>query len=627
MIQQFSRRQNQILNYLMINGKTKCSILSSNSRVSDKTVRNEIKQMNAIMKKMLIRSDNDGFYLDMDKLTLLSDMENSAEISNIMSSILQHLILENEPSNFDLMADYFHLSSSSLQNKIKTINEYARAFDVVVTRSHNTLKMNGTDYNKRKLFLSMIYTETDTSFNDILDFQHFFPEISVDLIRKIVIDAIHEFDCTLPKFYETNLFINICAILCIPNTDALEYHAAHDFMRIEAKIAKRIVEQLGLHATDYVQHQITSTLIGIIKDEDQLHQNPNALVKDEYRQDIESIIMEAFDYYSISVDFSSFLYILTNHIFDLIQRVQSNNNCIINTPISIRETCVFIYEVAVYICKRLNEHYHIDIPDSEISLISIHIGFAIESSLNKNKKINLAFYAYHYELIEHYITDKINNDFPERINFVSITDLKDIQYLTNLDLFITTKSILLRGNYEYCKISPLLTELDKVKIQQSIFNAIDKQKKAEFITLVHRCFDRELFFYDTSFDKRKNVLQFLTLHLQLKGVVDASFLDSVFKREALDATSFMNVYALPHSLEFSALKSKIAVLINPNGISWGRQKINFVFLIALNKEDKPSFQPLFDGFANILADDKKLSELMKVTTYEDFIDCLERQDK
>ena len=625
MIQQFSKRQNQIVTYLIAHGKTKCSVLSTAIKVSDKTIRNEIKQINAIIDDSFIVSDNDGFFLDNDKALLLHDLESSTNKNDIFSTILQHLILGNEPTNFDCMADYFNLSSSSLQNKIRIINEYAKDFHVAVVRSHNTLTMKGSDYDKRKLFLSMIYSETDSSFNDILDFQHFFPEIDVEFIRKVVIDAIHHYECTLPKFYETNLFINICAILCIPNTEDLNYHSSIDTQRVESRIAKQIVDKLPIKPNEYMQHLITSTLTGIIKNEDNLHSDHSFMLNEDYDRNIQAIIKEAFEYYSISVDFSSFIHILTTHIYDLIQRVQSNHNCIINTPISIRDSCVFIYEVAVYICNRLNEHYHIEIPESEISLISIHIGFAIETSLNKNKKINLAFYAFHYDVIEKYIIDIINNDFPEQINFIEITDMKDIQYLTNLDIFITTKSMIPFGSYEYCKISPLLTELDKVKIQQSIFNAIDKQKKAEFITLIHRCFDEDLFFYDTSFDKRKNVLQFLTLHLQLKGVVDDSFLDSVFKREELDATSFMNVYALPHSLNFNALKSKIAVFINPNGISWGRQRVNFVFLIALNKEDKSSFQPLFDGFANILADDKKLNELMRITTYDEFILCLEKQ--
>ncbi len=623
-MKEFNERQRTIIVHLVSRGKTKGEVLARLLQVSDKTVRNEIRKINMNLKANLIDADQEGFYIQNQDLGLLPDsFATDSSSFNNNYTILQHILLASEPANFDVIADRFNYSSSALQNKVKDLNAFASSYHVVIKRKNNALVVEGSEYNKRRLFLSIIYQETDFLFHDIHDYQRFFPQIKdIDREAALIMEAINYFDCHLPSYYETNLFINIFASLSIGTPLEDEKGEGGTEGTPEEKIAQYIIEHTGIECNDFYIKIVASTLQGIVVPNHPQAGTHGQPKMDYDRKKIEELILSAFQYYSISIDFSRFLPIFTNHILVLLRRLKTGNSCFFSTPFSIKDSSVFIYDVAVYFCMKLSDAFQVLIPESEISLISIHIGFAVEAASYKDQKIFVSLYASNYSPVEKYIVNKINMEYENQIQVTTVNNAATLN-AAKTDLLITTQPMIPNGSYEYCQITPLLTEKDKVNIQMAISNIVEKRNLKEFFALARRCFDRKLFFYEIDLDTRDIVLKFLDLHLQLQGAVDTDFLPSVLKREEMDDTCFMNTFALPHAFDSNALQSKIAILINPNGIQWGRQKVNFVFFVALNKEDKSAFRPLFDGLASVLSNQKKLLKLNSVTNFEEFMKLLE----
>ncbi|MEY8352298.1 PTS sugar transporter subunit IIA [Lachnospiraceae bacterium 54-53] len=84
-------------------------------------------------------------------------------------------------------------------------------------------------------------------------------------------------------------------------------------------------------------------------------------------------------------------------------------------------------------------------------------------------------------------------------------------------------------------------------------------------------------------DTKDNIVKKVGQMLVDSGYVEPSYIDAMLKREESLTTYMGNGLALPHGVE-SAKKdikaSGIAVMIFPEGVSWGSQKANIVIGVA-----------------------------------------------
>ena len=105
------------------------------------------------------------------------------------------------------------------------------------------------------------------------------------------------------------------------------------------------------------------------------------------------------------------------------------------------------------------------------------------------------------------------------------------------------------------------------------------------------------------------------------GFAKSTFENSVLEREEMSSTS-CNGFAIPHTLKLDALKTCIYVKILHNGIMWDQNKVNLVLLLCFNKNDKNLFSCLFDSLAKILYDKENVKKLIKIESYNVFINTL-----
>lgn len=614
-------RQRNIILRILKYDRCKCHVISRALDVSEKTIRNEIKAINALVHMPLISSAADGFYIDDSHHDYASLILKNRQTDND-SLLLRHILSGSIPRFFDEIAEYFNISTSTLQSKIKVLNEMIEPYSLRIERRKAALYMSGTEYNKRRLFLSLLENDTNSYFNSLEEYQDFFPNVDITRTSAIIEDSVYAHQYEIPGFYDINLKINIFTILSLSSGNKPTLLNPLEGS-VEYQIAEEILERLNIRENNsYLGNMIASSLCGIIHPIGSYKDQQNS--NDGFVQKLQLIVQDAFDFYAINADCSGFIRVFSSHISELIRRVQNGNSCIFQPDISIKNCCFYVYDVAVYICQQIEKEFSIQIPDSEISLIAVHIGFAIESASHQQRRISLNLYTGSYKPIENYVVKKIIDDyhFDDKIEITTLTDLSKIHEIKGIDLLITTKSVIPAPDFPCCKITPLLTDTDKNKIRMSIFEAIDFQNKRIFSMLARKCFDEKLFFIDEEISSRKHAINFLCMKMQIAGAVDDSFCDSVLKREELDPTCFMNAFAIPHAFESTAIKSKIAVLINTNGISWDKQSVRFVFMIAINKNDNIALKALYDGFADILGDDEKLNHLEHISTFEQFIQCI-----
>lgn len=621
-MQKITKRQKQIAEFLLKNGQTPCSTISQNLAVSNKTIRTDIHSMNQLFGNEIICSNRDGFYVADNKAdTLIREIKQVSEDSD--RKLLRYLLLKEKPDDFYEIADKLYISPTALQAKVKHINKWIGKYSLEIRRLDSRLRIFGNEYDRQKLYLDLLYQDVGQMFQNLQDYSDFFPGIDIGKATTIIKKAVTNHSCYIPPYYETNVIINILTVISLyrDHPDNLEQSVENS---PAADIAAQIVSEIMPENPD--RHDLINMIrfcfSGIMRTEKEtiLSSQPYS---DEYEKRLMNIVKNSFENFGIHVDTPQFMAFFPEHVYNLIQRIQSGNYCSFPQNDNIQTSCMYIYDVAVYLCEQLNKEFNIRIPENEISLIAMHIGFAIESYFSQTKRINVLLSSGGYPIVDEYITNTILEQFSDQVNLIKSNNLRN-GIPGSIDLIITTTSYLHGDNTKCCTVSPFLTDTDKNKIEHSIVECLEQKKKQEFTSLIRQYFDPDLFFLDKHLTTRDSVLSFLTSKLCACGAVEPSFLESVIYRESLNPTCFMNTFAIPHSFQAEALQNKIAVLINNHGISWDTQEIKLVFLIATDKRATDSQKILLDGLGTLLGNSSILAELLQATNYEEFLSILTR---
>ena len=117
----------------------------------------------------------------------------------------------------------------------------------------------------------------------------------------------------------------------------------------------------------------------------------------------------------------------------------------------------------------------------------------------------------------------------------------------------------------------------------------------------------------------KKIIDFLCDELISKGLASLEYKNDVFKRETVSATSFVNGFAVPHSIEISSKESCISIMILDKPVKWGNFEVKLVLLLAIRETDNHLLKIFFDWLSSIVSDANKFSQLLEVKNYQDFI--------
>ncbi len=619
-------RQKKILLYLNkfsnpVTGKTIAKYLN----VSVRTIQTEIKVINKTYGFKVIESSNKGYTLNRNKVkntVFLIPNEDD------FTSILKLLILE-DISNLDDLADKLFLSPSALQQRLKKIDAKLKKYNLNILRQDNHVKINGSEYHKRQLIHDMIMRETKLNFNNIESASNYFININIQRIQDIIMTAIRRHGYYVESCYAPSLIINILIALSRIRENYFIESQSIDATpnTTEYQIAKEICEQLGNHwyisITENDVQYISMIIMGRVKADTSNLTHDNT----EANQSVEilKIIKNTFNYYMLSVDYNdSFLTKFIEHINALIVRARSNQCAINLISENLKEMSPFVYDVAIHLAKSLEEYFDIKITDEEIGLLSVYIGFVIEQSTASNHLVNILLACDEYHHIADYILSKLKSNYKNQIRIINVVNnLTPTMDLQNVDLIIHTTSINVLGKKSVL-ISPFYTEEDSLNIDNAINAVLIKKRKKRNQDLLLTYFDEKLYFKNKGIKNKVNAIKFLGNHLEKMNICEKGFTESVLRREAISSTCFLGTFAVPHAIELNAKFTQFCVLIEEDGIKWDDNNINCVFMIAVSKDDRKAFMEIYSGIVQILCDKESIDKLIKAPDFSSFINHFNR---
>ena len=140
------------------------SYLADMLGVTTRTIRNRIKKINNLSSSPIVESSYRGYRLAKSakqpskKNTSINDDESRTD------QLLRLLISTDEPLVIYDLADEFCISDATIESDLRRVRDSIRLFDLKIIRHRDTVLLQGSEGNKRRLIGCMLATESPVGF-------------------------------------------------------------------------------------------------------------------------------------------------------------------------------------------------------------------------------------------------------------------------------------------------------------------------------------------------------------------------------------------------------------------------------------------------------------------------------
>lgn len=622
--------------------------------VSSRTVRNDIKELNSLLKdyKASIASEaGSGFYLKIEEeerfAELLKELQadEKKDADNIVPSdpkdratyIMQRLLrstLSNEEviDPFDL-ADEVFVSMSTLKKDIRQIDRMLERFSLKVGISQKKgVHIIGSEANIRYCISEFIFKHNELKAAEEMAF--FDDIVSEDLfanIRDILLKAMQKQEIRLTDIAFKNLVVHIVIILKRSfHEQRVDYEEA-EIKRLESHIeflaAKEVLltirDVLGIDITDEVyyltQHLISSKkfLTTDFTDKDEEY---------EFKKEIEDILYRIKEDTGVDLsDDTQLINGLAVHLSVAVQRLRFHMNIRNDFLDYMKNNYPFAFELAVKASEIVESVFEIKTNENEIGLLAIHFGAALErKGLNEKKQtFDAVIVCATGMATAMLLKERVKQCFQNRIRIVKTCPLYELdqELIDAVDIVLTSVPCEEFHSDKILQIQLLLDDSDVTRIET--FMTHHHETSGHFKEI----FREDLYFTDLKLKTRDEVLDYITDQMMEKGYMNEHTKQSVFKRETMATTELGSMVAMPHSLGNDMKEASVSVSVLEKPILWDQEKVQVVLLLNIPKSKYGMWEDVFKNLYNYLIRDFGVRKLTKGCSYDEFIRDLEYQSQ
>lgn len=605
------------------------SELSKRLNVSTRTIRSDITKLNsdiANYKLTIINHRGKGYYLEIKDQQRLKELKNDLNrldkktildtSSGRIKYLLNKLLTSEEPVSIDDILDSLYISINTLNNYIIEIKGITNKYSLQIVHKHNGLSLMGDEENKRYCFIDQLENKNYKEY--VLGFttneRKLFNNINLDEISERVNEFIDQEMKEIPDYNRKNIIIHVALSLSriqaghVLQDFSSELEVSSNFQNkfneMFDQLEQSIQKKISLPEREYVKYHIGLNNPQIVNSSNE----PQAeLIKKSVLLFLDKIR----DNYTFNLLNDELLIKnLTEHIKAVIKIKNldsSRKNPLLDVIIS---TFPLAYEMTVTSINILEHQLKLHLSKDELSFITLHVGASMERNYsNKWKKRNVAIICGSGTATANLLKIKLESRFSNYLNIMGVysyAEYSDSSYPKEVDFLISTVPI-------------LNSKVPVVEVDLSNF-ANDSKELYDFITstsngqqVLYSLFKPELVFVNSDLQTRQQVLDFLCDKLEKQNVVKSDFREKMFEREKMYSTAIGGGIAIPHPIRFAANKSNVAFMQLRKPIVWddNDNKIQLVFLLAINEEEYPKIQTLFSFLVDLQSDTRFYNAISK----------------
>lgn len=625
-----STRQKKIIEILKekndwITGKELSTMLG----VSDRTIRNDIDYLVKTYKGIIESSVRYGYRINLEILAE-SNIEIKDEIPQSSEErckyIIKKLLFEKPSLNiFDLQYDVY-VSEFTLKNDFKRLAKMLEKFDgIEVIKQGNQLSLKGSEEAKRRVYKDLLANETNGNFININKIDQLFPNFNLIRVKNILEKVMKKYSYRIRE--ETFPILVIHVGVAISRMMSCYYiETTRNRSEIKETIEYAIAKEFFEKVTALLHFEVNENELALFASLLMGHQQSNVYVdQKQYLRDAENLTQNIIETINqkYDIDFSQdkvFQDGIILHIQNLLERM-SNRTMVSNVCLAeIKKTYPLVFEMSVFIGHIIEEYTKHTITEDEIGFLAIHIGAAYD-------RLNIHYF-YHAVLIQPnsntmagICSDKIMERFGDRMIIDTILAYYERPVIESLnpDMILTTVPLAHKLDIPTVHISMFVNNNDEYKIFRELNELEKKRQKEAFEEHIERLILEDYYFHNLECSSYEDVISIMCNKLYEGGRVKENFKSSTFEREKMAYTSFAYGYAIPHALNYLAIKSTIAIATLKKPVQWGNYEVKLVLLLAVRDDERILLKVFFDWFGNICDDSMLLSNIMKAKNAKEFI--------
>ncbi|MSS11338.1 PRD domain-containing protein [Clostridium sp. WB02_MRS01] len=611
-----SARQIDILKQFVRLESTTSANLSHVLKISEKTIRNEIKEINNECEGLILPIKGKGFTLKNKEKAHDLIMNGSDKKNMSRQMMIFKQLLLNGAGDYYQMADQYYISEATLDNDVQVLNEgILKPYQTCIMRKNNKLLLECDEELRRKIYTFYLMNEIENYNFNLTNYNWYFEYSDMEDLKTFVIAFIKKNQLYFSDIEIISFIIHLAILIDrVKSGNDLKSFAnicLMDDSQIVNELCCSLEEHYDFHLVDQEKLYVASLLSARM----------NARISKESKVEemirfIDDVLNDVAAYYSVQLqDDILFKNNFHVHLLTLCDRAIQNRR--ISNPLiqEIKANFPLLYDISVFISIKIQNHFHIIMDEDEIGFITLHLMCFVKKV--KIEQFRIAVVdpvgcrntAYYRKCLE----TEFSHELMEVENF-SLFELELVQAFAPSFIIATVQ---LKEEFEVPVLlcSPLFIEADIRKIRKCMDELKIKKRKSQ---LVRSQFDPNLFFVEIDIKDKKDLLHFMCSKLVEYGYCKESYEELILERERIAPTSFGNLFAIPHPVKKEALISGIAIAVLKHPINWSGQKVQLVFLFSLAQENE-NMMKLYESIVDMLDDVDKVKRLINMKCYEDFI--------
>ena len=318
--------------------------------------------------------------------------------------------------------------------------------------------------------------------------------------------------------------------------------------------------------------------------------------------------------------FKTALFVHLNAMFNRLR-----NKIYIENPLKdmVKEELAYEFDVATYMAGLFYAEYGIKLGENEICDIALYIGASLqrEQAQRKVEQPRVMIVCSTGVGTSQFVVTKLKLYFPDMIitKIVPATRAEAVARQETLDFVISTVPLKLEG-VNVIPVSPLLTEHDinKIKMAIHVSPAEPVRRGNEKYATLFKLMDGRISILKCDCRSKEEAIRLLGGRLHQEGYVDEEFVDSVFMRENLAATSIGCTFAIPHAYEGHIKKQGIGLMTLKHPILWGgEEKVQIIMMLSIDVKLNESFKVIFGELADLTKDMTAVDRILKADRFSD----------
>lgn len=623
----------KILLLLKDNNYVTAKTISVKLKISPKTVRIRIKELNRTLKDngVTIKSKPRHGYILENKDILDNLLKNGASDLNDTSAndfeyrikfLFEYFINNLDYVKCGYLSELLDISKTTLTGLLKILESNLSRYNIKIERRPNYgIRLTGSEFDFRNAIVEYFIRQEISSNNEISE------KKDLDSIAKIIIDFVKKYEIRLSEINLENVIEHIyVAINRIKNNRFVELSDKdiNDIGKKEIRLAGKLAKKLESNNIIFPKSEIIYIALHIyskstIGFEDK--SDPNFVI----RQKEDNLVIKMLDliYNELKIDFrsnSDLRLLLNQHMIPLDIRLRYNIT--IKNPMleDIKTSYSFSYLLAKEASVVLKEYYKKPISDDEIGYLSLIFQLGVEEQNNDINKINILIVCGQGKTTSKLLMNKYRKEFGKNIGYIYTTDLLHLKYFdfSKIDYIFSTVPITIKVPVPIFNIGFFLEKKDITTVHEAL--------ELSSMSFLEKYYKKDLFSYGIEGNTREEVIKNICDIVKNKQNVPKYFYESIIKREELSETDFGNFIAIPHPIEIITKETFVYVGILKKPILWKKNIVQVVFLISISNKKDENLKKFYQATTNFLLNEEHVKDLIKNKTFDNLIKLLKKYE-